>query len=233
MGLRPGSRTIEIAQSDVTHEPVPVDEAAWIERTLRLNPTVAASRSLVERDRHLMKVAGNARLPQLDFTIGWSRFNDPDFNEARKIDNLLQIADGDSINELRTTGFDGWTGSVLLTVPLGNKILGNQYRNAKLVYQQSLRLQDEIENRTVLEMRTAIRALANNVERLEILSKSIEGARDKLEYANVNFQLGRASNLDVTDAQKDLVDAETDYINEVIDYRIQLARIEQLVGGFD
>ena len=34
-----------------------------------------------------------------------------------------------------------------------------------------------------------------------------------------------------SDAQKDLLDAETDYINEVIDYRLQVARIEALVGG--
>jgi len=32
--------------------------------------------------------------------------------------------------------------------------------------------------------------------------------------------------------QKDLLDAETDYINEVIDYRVQLANIEALIGGF-
>jgi len=77
-----------------------------------------------------------------------------------------------------------------------------------------------------------VRTLLNNVERLAILQKSIDGARSKLEFADVNFQLGRASNLDITDAQKDLVNAQTDYVNEVIDYKIQVARIEQLLGGF-
>jgi hypothetical protein len=30
-----------------------------------------------------------------------------------------------------------------------------------------------------------------------------------------------------------LLDAETDYVNEVIDYNVQLANIESLIGGFE
>lgn len=232
LGVSLGVHQITFVQTPVTHEPIAVDEALWTEKARQNNPALKAARLNVEKNRHLMKVARNARLPQLDFTIGWKHANDPDFNELRIEENIIRIAQGDSAKDYRTTGVKGWTGTVLLTVPLGNRILGNQARQADLAYQQAQRLATETERRTVNEVRTAVRALHNNVERLGILEKSIEGARSKLEFANVNFQLGRASNLDITDAQKDLIDAETDYVNELIDYKIQVARIEQLLGGF-
>lgn len=232
MGISLGGHELRLAAAPVLHEPIPIEEAQWVEKATRDNPILNAARLAVDRNQHLMKVAKNARLPQLDLTFGWTRVNDPDFNELRIEENIIRLAQGDSVKDYRTTGFKGFTGGVLLTVPLGNKILGNQYRQAELVYRQAYYLAREAENRTVNEVRTAVRALRNNVERLSILEKSIEGARNKLEFANVNFALGRASNLDITDAQKDLVDAETDYVNEVIDYKIQVARIEQLLGGF-
>ena len=45
------------------------------------------------------------------------------------------------------------------------------------------------------------------------------------------FNLGRASNLDITDAQKDLLDAEVDYAQELSYYYLEQARLEQLLGG--
>jgi outer membrane protein TolC len=66
---------------------------------------------------------------------------------------------------------------------------------------------------------------------MEVLKKTIEGAKDKVEFANVNFQLGRADNFDITDAQKDLIEGELDYNDELVSYYIALARLEELLGG--
>jgi len=82
-----------------------------------------------------------------------------------------------------------------------------------------------------LNVRDAVRNLQRSQDRISILKKNIEGAQAKVEFARVNFQLGRASNLDITDAQKDLLDAETDFVNELVFYRQGLARLDQLTGG--
>ena len=81
-----------------------------------------------------------------------------------------------------------------------------------------------------LDGRDTVRNLLRIEERISILKKNIEGARAKVEFAK-NFQLGRASNLDITDAQKDLLNAETDQVNELVNYRVEFARLEQLLGG--
>ena len=44
------------------------------------------------------------------------------------------------------------------------------------------------------------------------------------------FNLGRASNFDVTDAQKDLIKGRGDYVRKLADYHTQLAVLESLTG---
>jgi outer membrane protein TolC len=233
LGLRAGTRSIDIVEKDVTLDTLHIDEARWIDKARRDNPTLAAARLGVERNRLAMKVAGNARLPQLDFGMAYTHYNNADEQEIDIRDNIERIMQGNLPDLIKPTGFRGWTSSVTLSYPIGNKVLGSAYRRSRLVHQQSERILEDAEHQVVLEVRTAIRALRNNVERLGILDKNIEGARDKLEFATVNFQLGRASNLDITESQKDLLDAEVDYVNAVVDYRIQVSRIEQLLGGFE
>lgn len=232
MGLRIGRR-VRIAQKDVELDPVRPDEAAWVRKALRDNPVVRGARLGLDRARLDLQVAGNARLPQLDLTLNYDRTDDPDFNELTKEENILRARLGDDPKELDFTAHQGWRALLTLTYPLGNRAPGAAHRRSRLLYEQAQRNLEDLERQVTLDIRSAIRALSNNVERLGILEKNIEGARNKLEFASINFQLGRASNLDVTEAQKDLLDAETDYINEVIDYRVQLATIESLVGGFE
>ena len=233
LGLRIGERGIDIADKTAVLDTIAVDETRWIAKARRDNPTLTAARLAVQRNELAQRVAGNARLPQLDVGLSYTRNHDPDAEEPAKEENIEQILTGDPPDPLDPTGFRGWTTTVRLSVPLGNKALGSVYRRARLLHLQSERALEDAERQVTLEIRTAIRALRNNVERLSILEKNIEGASSKLEFATVNFQLGRASNQDITDAQKDLLDAETDYINEVIDYELQVARIEQLLGGFE
>ena len=146
-------------------------------------------------------------------------------------ENRLRFLLGDSPKQLDPTAFEGISYQLTFNFPLGNKTFGNAYKQTQWVNQASQRIREDVEQQTITDIRGAARNLRNNVVRLGILEKEMEGARNKLEFATINFQLGRASNLDVTDAQKDLLNAETDYVNQVIDSLIGLAQIEALIGG--
>jgi outer membrane protein TolC len=232
MGLRLG-RKLDIAAKDIDLAPLNVNEAAWVDKALRDNPTVRSAQLGLERAQHEMQVANNGRLPQLDLSVNWDKSDDPDLNEELKLINIQRAKEGNEPKDLKFTAFKGWSGFLTLSYPLGNRSPGSAYKRSRLLYEQARRTLEDVQLQVTLDIRSAIRALENNVQRLEILNKNIEGARSKLEFASINFQLGRASNLDVTEAQKDLLDAETDYVNEVIDYNVQLANIESLIGGFE
>jgi outer membrane protein TolC len=230
MGLHIGRR-IEIAQKDVTLNPVEPNESAWVTKALRDNPVVREARLAAERENLNMHVTGNQRLPQLDLDVHYNKFRDADFNELTKKINVERVLIGKSTKLLNFTGYKGWTAAITLSYPLGNKALGSAHTRARLGYEVTRRNLDDAERQVTLSIRSAIRGLQNSREKIAIVDKNIEGARNKLEMATLNFALGRASNFDITEAQKDLLKGETDYVNAVVNYQVQLAKIESLVGG--
>jgi outer membrane protein TolC len=180
-----------------------------------------------------MQAAGNGRLPQLDLNFNYTSFDDPDLNEYLKDLNKIRVLEGKEPKDLKFTAHTGYQTLLTFSYPLGNRTLGEAFREKRYAHDQALILLADTQRQISLDVRSAVRALESTVERLGILKKNIEGAQNKLEFATVNFQLGRASNLDITDAQKDLLKAQTDYVNAIVDYQVRLATIEALVGGFE
>ncbi len=213
----PMQANLSVEPLELTLQPIAVEDSAWVERALRDNPEVHRARLELRRDDLAADVTGNARLPRLDLTLL--------YGETRGA-----ITDTDPVQDTRSRERT-WQGGVEFSYPILNKTLGNAHRAAALRLEQGRALVDEAERRVILEVRQSARNQQRIEERIQVLDKEIQGARDKVEFATVNFQLGRASNLDITDAQEDLVNAESDYVDEVVDYRVELARLEELLGG--
>jgi len=209
LGLRV-TRDLQIEPLEMAVDSVALDEEAWVSKALRDNPLIEQAKLECERADLTKRLAGNGRLPQLDVSVSYDQLRVPVSNDPTE---------------------RAWSGQVAMSYPLLNKQLGSDYTAARLSYEQSRRTVVDTERQVVLSVRDAVRNLQRGLERIEILRKNIQGAQAKVEYAKVNFQLGRASNLDITDAQKDLLDAETDHVNELVVYRVELARLEQLLGG--
>ena len=73
--------------------------------------------------------------------------------------------------------------------------------------------------------------LAQTLENLSAQIAKLEDSRAKLEIANTRYQLGLANNFDVTDAQNDLVDAESALLQGIVDYANGLVRLEARIAG--
>jgi OMF family outer membrane factor len=69
------------------------------------------------------------------------------------------------------------------------------------------------------------------LERIQPLTVAIEQAKGKLEVARARFALGQATNFDITDAQEDLLDAETELLEAIVAYNIALAQLEASIAG--
>ncbi len=233
LGLRIGRHDLQIVYDSAPLDTVQVQEEEWVSKAMQDNPQVRAAQMGVDRSRIDLQAAANGRLPQLDLSFNYTFFDDPDLNEYLKDLNKLRYLEGKEPKDLKFTAYKGYQTLLVFSYPLGNRALGESYRQARLTYEQAQSILEDTQRQVTLDVRSAVRALINSVERLHILQKNIEGAQSKLDFATVNFQLGRASNLDITDAQKDLLKAQTDYVNEIIDYQVQLSSIEALVGGFE
>ena len=69
-------------------------------------------------------------------------------------------------------------------------------------------------------------------QQLASLDGSVVAARESLRLTNLRYVDGESSVLDVVDAQNTLIAAETAQIDGVVRYRLALAQLQTLTGGF-
>jgi outer membrane protein TolC len=124
-----------------------------------------------------------------------------------------------------------WAAGLHFEMPLGNVAARQRLLAARLL---NKRVERELRNQQRLieiEVRTEVINLRENFGNLAAQTAKVEQARDKLETANTRFRLGLADNFDVTDAQEDLVSAETEFLTAIVDYVTSLARLEASIAG--
>jgi outer membrane protein TolC len=81
------------------------------------------------------------------------------------------------------------------------------------------------------EVQQSIIAVRDADERATVSQTTVTQAREALRLANVRFQAGVGTQLDVNDAQTALTQAETNQVNATYDYLGALARLSRAVGN--
>ncbi len=82
-----------------------------------------------------------------------------------------------------------------------------------------------------LDLRRAYAALEDTRESLTIVSLTVQAATETLELVAGRYQVGKASSVELTDAQVQLATAKAQEIQARYDYEIAIAAIERLIGG--
>lgn len=204
LGLPVGVK-IEAADTEIPFLPVPVDLTGWITRALRNRPELLQMRAELKRAEQNKRVAKNGKLPELGVSGGFQ----PGFDWA-------------SYN---------WQAGLNFRMPIGNRGPQARYRqseSARALAQTKLyRTQRAIE----LEVRGLEIRLRESIERITSLSHVVESARAKREVAAGRFELGLASNLDVVNADEELIRAETQLLTAVADHASTLGFLESAIGG--
>lgn len=81
-----------------------------------------------------------------------------------------------------------------------------------------------------LDVRDALRTLREIEKSTLIQGKKVEQAKRSVEAAQISFERGLKDSFDVITAQNNLLKAKTDFINSRLDYVVQLALLEKVVG---
>lgn len=204
-------RDIHLAVEELDFEPLETEEEKWTGIALEKNISIRLQEAELRRAAFFTKLAGNNRLPDLALEGSYARTDDDDLFRDKRGNQLL--------------------GRVILSFPLFNYNADAEHQRAQLEEKKLARTEEDVRRDIIRRIRSISRTLAKTTERIRILIKNIEAAREKITFSTTMFNLGRASNLDVTDAQKDLLQAEVDYAVELAEYYIEQARLEQILGG--
>ncbi len=201
----PAQLQVDTTDLMIPFRPLKIELDRWIERALESRPEMSLTRSQIEKADLAVRVSKNATLPTLDIRGGF----EPGF-------------DWKSWNWNAGVGFGYSIGSVGAKSALGQA----RARRAQ-ARQEYVRAKRDIE----LEVRDVEIRLREGVERLKSLISQVESSRAKGEIARGRFEMGLASNFDVTDADAELVRSESMLLEALVDYASNRALLEARIGG--
>lgn len=187
-----------------------LDEPALLERAITRRP------EYYQADTNILKANKNVRLARRNL--------EPYLNaSATAAYNLTTPAFGSQ----KDTGSIGLT----LAVPLWDGGTTREaVKAARADERQSLIQKDQFVRGIKAEVQQAIISVRDAYERQTTTAQTVAQAREALRLANVRFQAGVGTQLEINDAQTALTQAETNQVNARYDYLSALARLNRAVG---
>ncbi len=180
----------------------------------------------------------------LEASVNRPELKQADF-QVRMAREMVKIARGSMLPSLAIGGtfnywgnkvnFKGWTNYYSVNLVLNIPIFNGLEEEARMSESKSLSRQLEWTKKGVaanveLEVRQAHLNYKQAKETLLSQEKNIEQAREAVRLAELNYNEGLVTNLDVTSAQVALSQARTNYSQAVYDCVVSLAQLEKAVG---
>jgi len=199
----------------VVYRPVTLETEALVSEALAKRAEVRIRELVLEDTRAAVRLSRNRRRPSLDLF-------------------------GETVRPLEGDGnATEWTLGVQTSIPIGSRRLGEAVRQAERSWLVAQRGYTELTQNVSTQVRREVHALESQQANLDILRQTLEVAREKLRLAAISVEEGVGVDRDkieaqdeVTNAERDLVDAETDYYFGVLDLRRAVGRdvLEGLAG---
>ncbi len=200
----PTIQPIDIVEEEMDLQDPDVAEGAAIETALKYRLDLLNTRDRIDDARRGVLVAKNNLLPQIDLRGGATLDTDPE--------------------HLNTTGFNtdrtGWFAGVDVEIPLNRQLERNDYRSSLIRLRRTERQYDEAKDTVRLEVRRAIRRLAQTKASIEIQAQNIPINEFRAAMARTKYDLGELnSNRDVVEAEDDLRSARNDFAEAQSQFR--------------
>jgi outer membrane protein TolC len=139
-------------------------------------------------------------------------------------DNLGRLTDLSRWNELGSWGLN-------LSIPIFDGLQKyNRIQKNKLQLQQIQNSSSQLKNSIDLEIVQARVELENSIKNLQVQRENLELAEEVFRVTKIKYQEGIGSNIEVTDAQYALEQAETNYYSAMYDALIAKVDLEKALG---
>ncbi|MBI5185842.1 MAG: TolC family protein [Nitrospinae bacterium] len=137
---------------------------------------------------------------------------------------------GKDFDRMFSGDFYSWKVGVNVEYPLGNRLAKNELSASKLRVQKLLFQLKDIEKKIALEVRSGVRDMETNIQRVESTRVSRKLAEEKLDAEEKKFEAGLSTSFNVLSYQKDLTTQETAEIKAIIDYNRSIVGLQKTVA---
>jgi outer membrane protein TolC len=155
----------------------------------------------------------------------------------------IEAAIADFYPAISLQGSFSWTGGLLpanylaFLGPVLNWVVFSGWNKTGVLHGAVASLREAYANRAqeeqllFLDLRQAYAALEDTRESMKIASLTVKSAEETLDLVTGRFQVGKASSVELTDAQVALANARAAEIQARYDFEISIAAIQRSIGG--
>lgn len=187
--------------------PQNVDEL--VRMALQQRPELAQARANVEAARAAVDLAAAGRRPNITLTGGPS------------------VATSDPTERAPVS----WTGAIQVTLAiLDGGLTDAKVEAARQQLAQAQLAEQQLRQTIEQQVRTAYLNLQDAAQELRSARTALEAAREALRIANVRFQAGVGTQLEVVTAEQNLASADVGTVQAMYAYNLALAQLDQAVG---
>jgi len=203
--------------------PEPAAEQDWVQASMEQNLALVSSRLAADIARDNVRIAFGGHLPSVDLTA--SRSNT---NQSATI-NFESGNVGERISDSDDTSV-----SLQVNVPIfaGG---GTQSRVRQSEYQWMAARErlTRVTRQTERAARDAFLGVNSEISRVQALRQALESSQTALKATEAGYEVGTRTAVDVLDARRTLVQAQTNYSRSRYDYILNVLRLKQAAGNLD
>ena len=203
--------------------PAPADEERWVNISLEQNATLIASRLNADIARDNVSVAFGGHLPSVDIVAGrtHSEQSGPYEFYGQTLDDY-----GNKINDRQI--------SLQVTVPIfSGGLTQSKVRQSQYLWIAAKEQMVQTSRATERQARDAYLGVISGIARVQALRQALESSETALKATEAGYEVGTRTAVDVLNARRTLVQAQTDYSGSRYDYIVSLIQLRYAAGNLD
>ncbi|HXY98248.1 MAG TPA: TolC family outer membrane protein [Steroidobacteraceae bacterium] len=203
--------------------PEPADESRWVDISLEQNPTLISSRLAADIARDNVRVAVGGHLPSLDILAGRSyTYNTSD----ETIEGLTFNGVDNKVNDRQIT--------LQLTVPLfSGGYTQSKVRQAEYLWIAAKEGVVQSSRATERQTRDAYLGVISGISQVQALRQALASNQTALKATEAGYEVGTRTSVDLLNARKNLVQAQTNFAVARYDYIVSVLTLRLAAGTLD
>ncbi len=186
-----------------------------------------------------VKYAKNQLLPDLNLTASYYTtglggdqliYGPGSIFEPREVLGIIKKDVFDTLKDVVSNIYKNYSISLNLTVPLNFKKERAQLAQARLNLKTAVLNLKKTENNIYSEVKEAAKELETNFKLVESNKASLNLEELKLKAEEKKLSVGLSTNFQVLNYQRDYMNALTNRLKSVIDYKLSIAKINKTIG---
>jgi outer membrane protein len=207
--------------------PSPASEDRWVEISMEQNLSLIASRLAADIARDNVKVAFGGHLPTLDIVASRS------YMDSNASEFLSEGGLGESLSGVRSNNSDRQI-SLQVTVPIfSGGLTQSKVRQAQYQWIAAKEGVVQSSRATERQARDAYLGVISGIARVQSLRQALASSETALKATEAGYEVGTRTAVDLLNARRSLVQAQTDYSTSRYDYIVSIIQLRLAAGNLD